>query len=156
MMQASSWRLYPWVIAAGMSVVIAVNIGMITAALHTFPGKASGGEGFDLSNRYNAVIDRVQAENALGWSMAAESDPAAHPVLRLRDAAQQPLIGARIAATAERPVGDRQTTDVDFHETTPGVYVAAATLPARGQWDLLFTASAGGHDLTATRRIVVK
>ncbi len=156
MMQTSLWRFFPWTIAAGMAVVIAVNIGMVTAALHTFPGKANGGEGFDLSNRYNAVIDRVRAENALGWSAVAQVDQGQRPVLTLRDGTNKPLNGARITATAERPVGDPRTTEVMFRETTPGLYTADRTLLGHGQWDLMFTASANGHDLTATRRIVVK
>ncbi len=156
MTQTSLWRFFPWTIAAGMAVVIAVNVGMVTAALHTFPGKATGGEGFDLSNRYNALIVRVQAENALGWTAVAQADQGARPVLTLRDAENRPLAAARIVATAERPVGDPRTTVIAFRETTPGLYAADTTLPERGQWDLMFTASAGGHDLTATRRILVK
>ena len=155
-MHTSFYRFYPWIVAAGMSVVVAVNIGMVTAALHTFPGQAPGGEGFDLSNRYNAVMERVRQQSALGLAIAAEADPSAHPVLSLRDAANAPVANAHIVATADRPVGAPQTTDVRFRETSPGRYVGDVSLPARGQWELLFTASAGGHDMTATRRIVVK
>ena len=54
----SAWRFFPWFLALGMSVVIAVNIGMAYTALHTFPGIA-GSDGFDLSNHYDKVIDRV-------------------------------------------------------------------------------------------------
>lgn len=155
-MERSSWRFYPWVIAAGMSVVVVVNIFMATTALRTFPGQASGGEGFDLSNRYNTVLDRVQHQAAMGWTVAAEADRRGHPVLVMTDAAHAPLTRAKITATADRPVGEAQTTTVEFNETTPGHYAGDISLPALGQWELLLTVSARGQDFTATRRIVVK
>jgi nitrogen fixation protein FixH len=155
-MQTSAWRFYPWIIAAGMSVVIAVNVGMITAALRTFPGKAPGGEGFDLSNRYNAVIDRAHDQAALGWTIGAEADSRGRPVLILTDSGHAPLARARIVATANRPVGAAMKTTVEFHETNLGHYAGDAALPAQGQWELLLTIAADGHDIAATRRIVVK
>lgn len=155
-MQRSAWRFYPWIVAAGMSVVVAVNIGMVTFALQTFPGKAPGGEGFDLSNRYNAVIARVHDQTALGWTIGAEADRRGHPVLVLTDSDRAPLVHARIAATADRPVGNALTTQVTFAETTPGRYVGDVSLPEPGQWELLLTANVDGHAVTATRRIVVK
>ncbi len=155
-MQTSAWRFYPWYVAGGMAVVVAVNIFMATTALRTFPGQAPGGEGFDLSNRYNAVIDRVHDQAALGWTITAASDQRGHPVLSMSGADHTPLAHARIVATADRPVGDAQTTSVAFHETTPGHYAGDVSLPAQGQWELLLTASVNGHDVTATRRIVVK
>ncbi len=156
MTNAMSWRRYPWIIALGMSVVIAVNIGMITAALRTFPGTASGGEGFDLSNRYNAVIERTQQQASLGWTIEAVADAEGHPALDLKDATGAPLTGASIAASVQRPVGAEHTTMMAFHEVRPGRYAGDAALPLPGQWLVLLTASARGHEVTATRRIVVK
>ena len=36
----SLWRFYPWFIAGGLGLVIAVNVVMVTIALRTFPGVA--------------------------------------------------------------------------------------------------------------------
>lgn len=155
-MQTSAWRYYPWIIAACMSVVVAVNVGMVTFALRTFPGKAPGGEGFDLSNRYNAVIERVHQETSLGWAVGADADGRGHPILVMTGADHAPLVHARIVANADRPVGNAMRTPVAFAETTPGHYVGDVSLPLQGQWELMLTASVGGHDVTATRRIVVK
>lgn len=156
MRHRSTWRFFPWYIALGLSVVIAVNIGMVTFALRTFPGQAPGGEGFDLSNRYNTVIDRVHNQANLGWTIGAEADGKGHPVLVLTDASHTPLAQARIDATANRPLGRALTTPVSFAETTPGRYVGDVVLPASGQWEVQLTAHVAGHDVTATRRIVVK
>jgi nitrogen fixation protein FixH len=150
------WRFFPWFIAAAMSVVIVVNFGMAYTALHTFPGIPGGGDGFDLSNHYNAVLDRVKQEAAFGWEVRAEIDPAGRPVVVLTDRSGAALSGAWIEATAQRPLGDPRTTDERFSEIAPGRYVGTGALEEKGQWDLLLSATAGGHELSATRRIVVR
>ena len=48
--------------------MVLVNAGLVYAALYSFPGKA-GDEGFDLSNHYDAVLERGQREAALGWTV---------------------------------------------------------------------------------------
>lgn len=151
----SGWRWFPWAIAAAMLAVIAVNAGMMWAAMHTFPGQA-GSDGFDLSNRYDRVIDRVQQQAALGWSVQAAADAERHPVLLLRAGSGAQLTGAVLHATAERPVGPEHATALAFRETAPGRYVATAALDERGQWDVLLSASAQGHTYTTTRRILVQ
>jgi nitrogen fixation protein FixH len=151
----SIWRLFPWFVAAAMGVVIAVNFGMAWTALHTFPGNA-GSDGFDLSNHYNLVLERVAREAALGWSARVEVDNSGHPIVLLSDRAGTNLAGANIAATAGRPVGDLRSTTIGFIEASPGRYVGGVALDEKGQWDLEFTATAGGHEFVSTRRIVVR
>lgn len=152
----SLWRFFPLGVVAAMSVVIAVNAGMIYSALHTFPGAAGGDEGFALSNNYNAVLDQAQRDAALGWSVQASSDQAGRPVVNLTSRDGRPLHGASIAASAERPLGAPETLRLTFHEAIAGQYVADAALPARGQWDLTLLASSGAQEIAATRRIIVR
>ncbi len=149
------WRFFPWFIAAGMSTVIAVNGGMVYAALHTFPGNA-GSDGFDLSNHYNVVLDRVAQQAALGWTVRAEVAPGDHPVVVLTGRSGAALSGAGVRATATRPVGDPRSTDVRFTETSPGRYVGSEVLDEKGQWELQLSATAGGQSLSTSRRIVVR
>ena len=153
--QRSNWRLFPWAIAAAMGLVIAVNGGMIYAALHSFPGSA-GSYGFALSNHYNQVIDRAQQQAGLGWSVRAVIDGDRRPVLQLRDRAGAPLTGATVHAVAERPLGPSHGAAMTFRETPPGRYVADASLDEPGQWDVQVTASALHHEVAATRRIMVR
>jgi len=153
--ERSRWWLFPWAIAAAMAAVIAVNVGMVYAALHTFPGQA-GSDGFDLSNRYDQVIARVQQQAALGWTVHVETDGQRHPVLLLRDRDGAPLSGAVVQATAERPLGPEHSTPLAFHESAGGRYVTDVALGEPGQWELLLSASAQGHEFTTTRRIVTR
>jgi nitrogen fixation protein FixH len=138
-----------------MGVVVAVNAGLIYAALASFPGKA-GDDGFDLSNHYNAVLDHAQRAAELGWKVLARVDGTGRPEVTLTDRNGSPLAGASVAASAERPLGDPGTQRVMFHETADGHYAADTALTARGQWELTVSALAGGHAMAVTRRIIVQ
>ena len=118
-----------------MGVVIAVNAGMVYLALDGFPGRA-GGDGFDLSNHYDQVLDAAQRQAALGWDLRAAPGEAGHAVLTLTDRSGAPLRGARIEATAERPLGAAEATQLVFHDAGAGRYVADAALALPGQWEL--------------------
>jgi nitrogen fixation protein FixH len=151
----SVWRLFPWLVAVAMGVVVVVNAGMIYAALASFPGK-TGDDGFDLSNQYDAVLDHAQRAAELGWTMLARADGTGTPEVTLTDRQGSPLTGASVAAAAERPLGAPETHRLMFHETDAGHYVADTALTLPGQWELTLSASAGGHEVAATRRIIVR
>jgi nitrogen fixation protein FixH len=151
----SAWNVFPWAIVAAMSLVVVVNAGMVYYALDTFPGQTSDG-GFDLSNHYNQVLEVAQRHAALGWTVQVVADGAGRAVVALTDRAGAPLQGARVNATAERPLGAPHATRLLFHDAGAGRYVADAALSMPGQWELEVSAAANGHAVTVTRRIVVK
>ena len=148
----SAWRLFPWAVMAAMGVVVAVNAGMVFAALHTFPGHA-GDQGFALSNHYDAVLDRAGQYAALGWDLSATAGDG-RAVVTLRDRAGSIVDGAVIVATAARPLGASEVRQLNFREIS-GRYVADEVLPLPGQWELTITATQAGHDFAATRRVLV-
>lgn len=152
----SCWRYFPLAVIAGMGVVVAVNAGMVYAALHSFPGAAQGDEGFALSNHYDAVLDRAGHEAALGWTVNAQTDDAGHPVVTLADRNGAALAAASITAMAERPLGAPHTQSLTFRNLGSGHYIADAALPASGQWELTVSASNQSHDLAVTRRVIVR
>ena len=119
-----------------------------------FPGQA-GNEGFELSNHYDAVLEREQREAALGWTVVVRTDAAGRPEVRLSGRDGAPLRGASVAASAERPLGAPETQSLVFRESDAGRYVVDTALPAAGQWEMTLSASFGGHDITATRRVIV-
>ncbi len=84
------WLYFPWFIVAAMGAVVAVNFFMAYSALHTFPGSA-GSDGFDLSNHYDAIIERVRQEAGLGWAIQANVDESGHPVIVVTDRTATPL-----------------------------------------------------------------
>lgn len=152
-MDNTVWRWFPHGLAAAMGLVFLVNGYMVYSALHTFPGQA-GQDGFDLSNEYAKVLSKAQQQAALGWQVDAGDTPAHKAQLRLADRNGQPLAGVTIEAQAERPVGPPETTSLAFNPVERGLYRSDTTLTG-GQWDIMLTVHAGGHQYTATRRVVV-
>jgi nitrogen fixation protein FixH len=153
-MKRSLWRFFPLGVVAGLGVVVLVNAGMVYAALHSFPGQA-GNEDFQLSNHYDAVLEHEQRDAMLGWTIVAQADDAGRPEVRLMDRGGAPLHGASVAGSAERPLGALETRHVAFQEVASGRYVADAPLPTTGQWELTLSASLAGHEMAATRRVIV-
>jgi nitrogen fixation protein FixH len=151
----SLWRLFPLAVVVAMGVVVAVNGGLVYAALHSFPGK-TGDEGFALSNHYDAVLDEAQREAALGWTLQARADDVGHPVVTLTERDGSPLRGATVTASAERPLGAQQTRRLVFRESAAGRYVGDVALAPAGQWDRTGSASTGVHDMAVTRRVIVR
>ena len=151
----SAWQWFPWALVASLGVVVAVNITMVSFALHTFPGQA-GSDGFDLSNHYDQVLATVRREAALGWDLRAMPSDAGRPVLMLTDRSGAPLRDARVVGTAERVLGPPETVHLVFRDDGAGRYVADAALTMPGQWELQLSVGAQGRTLAATRRIVVE
>ena len=149
----SPWRWFPWAMIGALGVVVVVNGGMIWAALHTFPGVAAT-DVFDASNHYDTVLAEAQREAAFGWTLQTAATTQ-RVTVALTDRGGAPLSGARVTATALRPLGPDHTTILAFRETAPGSYNAEAAL-AEGQWDLRLAVTAGGNTLHMTRRVVVK
>ena len=118
------------------------------------PGKA-GEEDFDLSNHYDAVIEREQREAALGWTRGSADGRSGPAGGEATDRDGSPLHGASVAASARASARRTGRRALVFHGTDTGRYVADAALPAQGQWELTLSASAGGHDMAATRRVIV-
>jgi nitrogen fixation protein FixH len=150
----SAWRWFPWLLAAAMLMVFAVNGSMVYFALHTFPGAANN-DGFDESNSYARVLAGVAKQEALGWSATATAS-GDRAELRLTDREGRALAGVAVAATAARPLGPPRTTELAFREAAAGRYVATVPLPEQGQWDLMLRVDAGERQFRATRRILVR
>ena len=150
----SAWRFFPWVVCAGLGLVVMVNLAMVWAAVRTHPG-AAGVNGFGLSNNYNRVIAEAEREASLGWDLRVTATDG-RPVLALHDRTGQALDDARIELVAQRPVGPPMRVALRLHPEGDGRYMAEESLATTGQWDLLITATAGPKIFTATRRLVVR
>ena len=151
----SSWQWFPWAIAGALAVVVIVNAGMMWAALSTFPG-AAGSDGFDLSNSYDRVLDRAARQAALGWTVVANLDADAHPVIALIDRTGNKLPGAQVEARAERPVGPPETATLTFQAVEGGDYRAGQALAEPGQWDLQISVRVDDKSVNLTRRVIVR
>jgi nitrogen fixation protein FixH len=143
----SPWQWFPVAIIAALVTVFLVNAVMVKLALDTFPG-ATKGEVFDVSNRYDRILDRARQEAALGWTVDI-GVMEGRPVVTLNAPPQ-----ATIEATAERPVGPPERTTLVF--TSTGARRVADTVLAPGQWDVMVTIADGEHTLHTEKRVIVR
>jgi nitrogen fixation protein FixH len=152
--QKSAWRYMPAAIGGWLVVVAIVNFTMVYDALHSFPGEA-GGNAFDISNHYDAVLQTAEREAQLGWAATANVD---RGVARVQVAAAggTSRVDASVIGFAVRPVGPEQRTPLAFRADRGGEFTALTKLPGIGRWDLSLTISAGGRDMHVTRRVTVR
>ncbi|MEJ0015244.1 MAG: FixH family protein [Acetobacteraceae bacterium] len=149
----TAWRFFPLAITAAIGLVVVVNGAMVYAALRSSPGQA--GEGFALSNHYDAILADAARDAALGWEVAARTDGDGRAVVALTGRDGAPLAGASLAGIARRPLGPPDARNLVFQEAGAGRFVADVVLPSAGQWELTLTATADGHATAVTRRVIV-
>lgn len=153
-MSRPSWRLFPFAIVGALGVVIAVNIAMAVLAHRSAPGVAVQGS-FATSNAYGHIQEEARRQVTLGWTLeVALRDGHVEAVLAGAHGATLP--GARLLATASRPVGEDAPVALDMVETAPGRFRSTVALPAPGQWDILFAASFEGRSFRHTRRVLAR
>jgi nitrogen fixation protein FixH len=143
----------PASIGAWLLGVALVNFIMVYFALHTFPGEA-GGNAFDVSNHYDAVLQTSAREASLGWTAIAKAVDR-RPAIWVAQQDTTPLAGATVHGVATRPVGPETRTALSFAPGDNGAFTAAQSLD-KGRWDLSLTITQGVHAMHVTRRILVQ
>ena len=146
-------RWIPWVFAGGMVLVLAVNIGMVVAALSTFTGVTTG-RAYDKGRAYNHVLEEAARQDALGWraTVAAEAG-----VLRVvaADRAAQPVAG-RLEGVLRRPM-DGHELPLALASSQPGTWTAPLAEAQHGLWEVrLSLTDAEGHRLDIRQRLVLR
>ncbi len=150
-------RLIPWVFAAGMTIVIAVNGVLVYFALGTWSGLVVA-RPYERGVQYNRVLETAMYQEALGWkfdiALVTESD-ATRIVVQAWDSAGEPLRDLNLHATVERPVEKEGHVAELFREQQPGRYVATIERLRPGQWQTHVVAERGADSAsTAQRRFI--
>jgi len=152
-------RWIPWAIALAFVVVAGVNGALAYFAVQSNPGLVSE-HPYELGTGYNRVLDAAAAQDALGWHGTVEwrgsGAQRGTVAVDLMDAAGRPLSGATLTARLVRPVERLPEIDLMLAETGPGRYIAAATPPRPGQWDVRVVARQGERRFQFQQRIVVQ
>ena len=152
-------RWIPWVFILGFLVVVAVNGTMIAFAVNSFTGLTTS-EPYTKGLRFNDQIRHVEAQERLGWHLAARFDKSGAQsgdvAIQLSDRSAAPLVGARITATFARPVEKNREFTVAFQSAGNGRYVGHAEFPLPGVWDVTYRIERDGQSLEARDRIEVQ
>lgn len=143
-----------WHVAAGVVaffvLVISVDAGFLVMAYRTHPGQVAA-RPYETGLIYNAELERLRAQDALGWRVGAEARPDGLNVL-MQDREGRPLTGLKVSATLRRPATEQGRAEVALKEETPGRYGADRALS--GVWDARIEAVDGaGRTFFAERRL---
>lgn len=137
-------------VTAFFGLVIGVDAAFMMLAYRSHPGQVAA-RPYEAGLIYNAELERLRAQEALGWRAGVEARTGGLDVL-LRDRDGRPLIDLRVTATLQRPATERGRTELSLNERAPGVYVADHALS--GTWDARVEASGQeGQRLVAERRL---
>lgn len=128
------------IIVSFFAVVIAVNVLMARLAVSTFGGIVVENS-YVASQHYNTWLDEAAKEKALGWQAGIDRE-GGDAVVTLADAANRPIIGAKVSIDAVHPLGRVPDHGLAVREIAPGRY--AAPLVA-GRWRLRIAVRAEGH-----------
>lgn len=137
-------------VTAFFVLVIGVDAAFMTLAYRSHPGQVAA-QPYEAGLDYNAELERLRAQEALGWRAGAEARPGGLVVL-MRDRDDRPLTGLRVTATLQRPATERGRTELVLNERAPGVYEADHALS--GTWDASVEAKGGADQrFVAERRL---
>lgn len=149
----------PWAFVGGFLIVIAANAIMATFAIISFTGLTTS-EPYTKGLRFNEEIRDAEAQARLGWHVASRFEPRGagrgEIEVKLADRASQPLLGARVTAVFSRPVERGHDFTVALGSAGGGHYVARATFPLAGLWDVRYRIEHDGHALKAHDRLRVE
>ncbi len=114
---------------------------------------------------YNDTLAHARAGEALGWNVDIDFMPATDSAfeeikdgnlsVRITDRAGNPLENAKIDALFFRPTHEGFDRRLSLGSQGGGLYVAQASLPLAGQWDVRVLIRHGVDSYRAKRRIVV-
>ncbi len=151
----------PWIFVACMALVVAVNAGMVAAAISTYSGLAHD-NAFGRGLAYNRLLEAQEAQDRLGWRVdvelgAADALDGGRVVrVRLRDGDGAALAGGRASLELHRPVERLAPVVVALEPRGEGELEGRVVLPRAGQWDARVSVRHGADRLDATRRILAR
>ncbi|MGI9433575.1 MAG: FixH family protein [Geminicoccaceae bacterium] len=148
----------PWVFFGVFLLVLAANGTLIVIAVSTFTGLETT-NAYEKGLAYNDRLAAVAEQESLGWKAALDVAPTGGQrvalALELSDRLSQPITGADVEAVMMRPVQAGHDRTVRLEEQGNGRYVADATLPFSGQWDVALTIRARDAIYRRSERVVL-
>lgn len=151
---APSYVVRGWHVALGVGAFFAVVVGVdavfLTLAYRTHPGQVAA-KPYEAGLLYNAELDRLRLQDALGWRVGATAAPGSVLVV-VHDRDGRPLEHLAITADLQRPATERGREALSLQEGSPGRYRARHALS--GAWDLRIEArDPEGRTVLADRRL---
>ncbi len=121
------------IMLAFFGTVVGVNLTLAYFATGSWTGLVVKNS-YVASQEFNSRHAARESAESVGWQLAATVE-SGYLVVRLRDAAGEPLDGVTVAIDAGRPVHEGADRMLSAAPEAPGVYRTGEPLPA-GQWNL--------------------
>ena len=147
------WRFFPLGVVGAMAVVVAVNAGMVYAALRHLPRPGRRRRASTSATTTTGCWQRRERAGGAGLDSAARAAtarPAGGDAGRSRRRAAARRAGRRRPRNGRS--ARRRPTQLGFRDAGAGPLRRRRGAAAPGQWDLTAVAPAQGHDCDPTRR----
>ncbi|MBI1209060.1 MAG: hypothetical protein GC191_17445 [Azospirillum sp.] len=156
--RVAGWYI-PWLYAASLALVVAVNGVMIHFALSTWTGLTTQ-HAYDEGNANDRALAGAHAQVQRAWRVGFDFVPVGalggEVTANLADRDGHPIHGAVVTGRFIRPTVGGQDVTVTLIERADGRYAAPVQLPLAGIWDLRIVARGAGADWQAVRRVWAK
>jgi nitrogen fixation protein FixH len=135
-------------IVAFFTVVIGVNVVMMTLAISTMPGTEVESP-YIAGIKYNSEISAAREQAGRGWRIAShlarDADGRVLVTVEAKDPSGAPLTGLALSVRLARPTDQRADRAIALTERTGGTYSGEAVDVALGVWDLELDAGRGAE-----------
>ncbi len=142
---------WPWLLTAGMSGIVGVNVAMLFVARSDANGVVVEQDYYRKAVQWDSTMALRDESARLGWHATVTlGSPAIE--LALTDATGAGVIGARVQATLIHNADAGRPTEVALQDLGDGRYGGAAVLAHRGLWEVRIRADRGGERFASTTR----
>lgn len=141
---------WPWLLTAGMSGIVGVNVVMLFVARSDANGVVVEQDYYRKAVQWDSTMALRDESARLGWR--AEVSLASGVLVVLTDSAGAGVAGAAVQATLIHNVDAGRPTELVLREVGGGRYAADAALAHRGLWEVRIRADRGTERFAAVTR----
>lgn len=147
---------WPWLLAAGMSGIVGVNVVMAVVANSDANGSVVEPDYYHKAVQWDSTMALRAASDALGWRadvvIAGVVGTPSRVELRLTDRDGTGVAGATVQAVLIHNSAAGRHVDLVLRDLGNGRYSAEAALPYPGLWEVRVEAVRGAEHFVETRR----
>lgn len=148
---------WPIGVATILAATVAANIVVLRIA-NDDPSFAVEPDYYRKAVHFDSTMAQERQNLSLGWGFDAAFDSIGtsgqtRVAVRLRDASQSPLPGARVALMARFNARANDTLTAIMREEAPGTYVTTLPITHAGQWEVRVDATHGSQRFSTSARV---
>lgn len=154
-MKSTGWY-WPWLLVAGMSGIVGVNVWMLVVANGDANGTVVERDYYRKAVQWDSTMALQAASARLGWQAGVSlsaGTPDASVEVHLTDAAGAAVAGATVQATLIHNADAGRPVELALRDLGDGRYVASHALGHRGMWEVRLSAVRAADRFATTTRV---